>query len=198
MVLPTRALAEAVAEEWAGQGEEVEVRAMPLTGLACTAIDRVAPARARVIADIAAYGAHDLVCYRAEAPPDLVARQQEAWQPLLDWAALALDAPLVTTDGIVTVEQPPTALAALRGVVAERDDMALAGLGAAVAAAGSLIIGLALEAGRISPAEAFAAAQLDESYQIERWGEDAGAARRRAAIQAEIEAAARFLALLRS
>lgn len=198
MALPTRALAEAIAAEWAAQGDTVEPRAMPLTGLAWTAIDQVAPGRARVVADIAAHGAHDLLCYRAEGPADLAARQHELWQPLLDWAAVALDAPLAVTAGVVSVAQPPAALDALRRAVAERSDMALAGLAAAVTAAGSLVIGLALCAGRIDAAAAFAAAQLDETYQSERWGEDREAARRRAAIRDDLAAAARFCALLRA
>ncbi len=197
MVLPTRALAEAIAAEWQAQGEEVEVRSLVLTGLAWTALDRVGPGRGEVVEELAGYGAHDLICYRAETPSDLVARQQAQWQPLLDWAARALDAPLVATSGVVSIEQPPEALAALRGAVAARDIFELTVLGAAAGAAGSLVIGLALVEGRIDAATAFEAAQLDESYQIERWGEDPEAVHRRAAIKADIETAARFLALLR-
>ena len=197
MTLPSQALAEAIAAEWQVQGEEVEVRSLVLTGLAWTAIDRVGPGRERVVDELAGYGAHDLVCYHAEAPADLVARQRERWQPLLDWAARALDAPLAVTTGVVSIEQPPEALAALRRAVAARDDFELTVLSAAAGAAGSLVIGLALAAGRIDAAAAFDAAQLDESYQIERWGADPEAVRRRAAIKVDLEAAARFLALLR-
>ncbi len=197
MALPNQALAEAIAAEWQAQGEEVEVRSLVLTGLAWTAIDRVAPGRERVVEELAGYGAHDLVCYHAETPADLAARQREQWQPLLDWAARSLDAPLAVTSGVVSIEQPPETLAALRRAVAARDDFELTALSAAASAAGSLVIGLALVAGRIDAAAAFEAAQLDESYQIERWGEDPEAARRRAAIKADIETAARFLALLR-
>lgn len=197
MRLPTGALAEAIAAEWQDQGEEVEARSLVLTGLAWTALDRVGPGRAGVVEELAGYGAHDLVCYHAETPADLVARQREHWQPLLDWAARTLDAPLAVTAGVVSIEQPPEALAALRQAVAARDDFELTAVSAAAGAAGSLVIGLALVAGRIDAAAAFEAAQLDESYQIERWGEDPEAVRRRAAIKTEIETAARFLALLR-
>ncbi len=197
MILPGRGLAEAVAAEWDEQREEVDPAAMPLTGLVWTALDLVRPGRARVIEDLAAYAAHDLLCYRAEAPTELVARQQELWQPLLDWAARTLDARLAVTAGVVPIAQPPEALAALRAVVAAKSDLELTALSAAVTAAGSLVIGLALGAGRIDAAAAFEAAQLDESYQIERWGEDPEAARRRAAIKADLEAAARLMALLR-
>ena len=196
MILPGRGLAEAVAAEWDGQGEEVDPAAMPLTGLVWTALDLVRPGRARVIEDLAAYAAHDLLCYRAEAPTELVARQQELWQPLLDWAARTLDAPLNVTAGVISVAQPAASLSALRGAVESKDDFELTALSGAVTAAGSLVIGLALSAGHIDAAAAFEAAQLDESYQIERWGEDPEAVRRRAAIKADLEAAARLFELL--
>ncbi len=198
MVLPSLTLAEALAAEWQAQGAEVEVRSLALTGLVWTAIDRVGPGRARVVEEVAAYAAHDLVCYRAEAPAALAARQQAVWQPLLDWAALSFDARLAVTAGVVPIAQPTEALAALRAAVAAKNDLELTALGAAVTAAGSLVIALALGAGRIDAAAAFEAAQLDESYQIERWGEDPEAARRREAIRADLEAAARLMALLRN
>lgn len=197
MLLPTAALAEAVAGEWAAQGEDIDLAAMPLTVLAWAAIDRVCPDRERAIADAVAYGGHDLVCYRAEGPADLVARQQAVWQPLLDWAAEALDAPLTVTSGIVSVVQPEATLATLRRAVANRNDFELLALGAAVKAAGSLVIGLALCAGRIDAVAAFAAAQLDEIYQMERWGEDVEAARRHATILRDLDAAARMTGVLR-
>jgi chaperone required for assembly of F1-ATPase len=197
MALPTQALAEAIAAEWQAQGEDVEARSLVLTGLAWTAIDRVSPGREQVVDELAGYATHDVVCYHAEAPVDLIARQRELWQPLLDWAARSLDAPLAVAAGVVSIEQPPEALAALRKAVAARDDFELTALSAAAGAAGSLVIGLALAAGRIDAATAFEAAQLDESYQIERWGEDPEAARRRAAIKADLATAERFLALLR-
>jgi chaperone required for assembly of F1-ATPase len=175
----------------------VEVRTLVLTGLAWTAIDWVGAGREGVVDELAGFGGHDLICYRAEAPADLIARQGAQWQPLLDWAADALGAPLAVTSGIVSIEQPSETLAALRRAVANRDDFELTALNAVASAAGSLVIGLALVAGRLDAAAAFDAAQLDESYQIERWGEDPEAARRRTAIKADIETAARFLALLR-
>jgi len=197
MRLPSRPLAEAVAGEWAAQGETVDLAAMPLTVLSWAAIDRVRPGREQAITEAAAYGGHDLLCYRAEAPADLAARQHAAWQPLLDWAARELDAPLTVTAGVVSVAQPAASLTALHRIVAERSDFELVALGAAVKAAGSLVIGLALCAGRIDAAAAFEAAQLDETYQMERWGTDREAARRHAAIRADLEAAARMVTLLR-
>ena len=198
MALPSQALAAAIAAEWQDQGEEVEVRSLTLTGLAWTALDRVGPGRERVVEELAGFGAHDLICYHAETPPDLAARQRQRWQPLIEWAARTLGAPLVVTAGVVSIEQPPEALAALRQALVARDVFELTALGAAASAAGSLVIALALAAGRIDAAAAFDAAQLDESYQIERWGEDPEAGRRRAAIKADLETAARFLALLDS
>ena len=196
LLLPSEALAEAVAGEWAAQGETIDLGVMPLTVLAWAAVDRVRPDRARTVAEIAAYGGHDLICYRADGPADLLARQHAAWQPLLDWAAQALEAPLTVTTGIVSVPQSEAALAALRRAVADRNDFELVALGAAVKAAGSLVIGLALCAGHIDAQAAFDAAQLDEAYQTEKWGEDQEAARRRATIRTDLETTARMVALL--
>ena len=195
--VPRARFAQAVAEEWAAQGETIDQRAMPLTAYACTAIDLIAVQRGRVAAEVAAYGGHDLLCYRAEAPAALAARQQALWQPLLDWAALRFDAPLKVTAGVVSVAQAPAALKALGATVEALDDLELAVLSSAVAAAGSLVIGLALRAGHLDPQAAFEAAQLEELYQAERWGGDPEAEQRREAIKAELEAAARAFALLR-
>lgn len=197
LLLPSRGLAEAVAGEWAAQDESIDLAVMPLTVLAWAAVDRVRSDRERVIAEAAAYGGHDLICYRADGPADLVGRQHAAWQPLLDWVAQELDAPLTVTTGIVSVPQSKATLAALRRAVADRNDFELVVLGAAVKSAGSLVIGLALCAGHIDAQAAFDAAQLDESYQAERWGDDQEAARRRVTIRKDLEAAARMVALLR-
>jgi chaperone required for assembly of F1-ATPase len=198
LVLPSRALAEAVAAEWEAQAGEVVPSSMPLMQLAATAIDKVAPNRELIIDTIAPYGGTDLLCYRAEAPAALAARQAAAWQPLLDWAMTAHDAPLTTTSGIVHQAQPEASLAALRATVAAQDDWRLTALHQATALTGSLIIGLALLAGRIDADEAFELAELDASFQIERWGEDAEAAARRAALRAELQAAQRLIALAAS
>jgi chaperone required for assembly of F1-ATPase len=198
LVVPTRALAEAIAAEWAAQEDELRPRTMALTSLACTAIDLVGPRRAEVVAELADYGATDLVCYRAAGPARLVERQVALWQPLLDWVARALEAPLQATEGALAVAQPERSLAALGRAVESHDDMALSALATAVKASGSLVIALALAAGRIDPEAAFEAAELDASHQIEAWGEDPEATRRRDAVRSDLEAAARFLALLRA
>jgi chaperone required for assembly of F1-ATPase len=195
MTLPSRALAEAVAAEWEAQGEAVKPDSMPLMQLSATAIDRVAPNRDAVIATIAAYGGTDLLCYRADGPAALAERQQAAWQPLLDWAMTAHDAPLLVTAGITHLAQPTPSLAALRAAVAAQDDWRLTALHQATALTGSLVLGLALLAGRIDADTAFELAELDASFQIERWGEDAEAAARRTALRAELHAARRLAAL---
>jgi chaperone required for assembly of F1-ATPase len=197
LVLPTQALAAAIAAEWAEQDDTIKPHTMPMMTLASTGLDRVAPQRDGVVEEIAGYGGTDLVCYRAEAPPDLAARQHLVWQPLVDWAALIYDAPLNVTTGIVPLGQPGHALRALKAAVAGFDDLGLAALATATGAAGSLVIALALAAGRLDGVQAFEAAQLDETYQIEKWGEDAEAADRRRAIRADLAAAERFWALLR-
>ena len=196
-VVRSKQLAEAIAAEWQTQGETIKPSALPLTRLVGTAIDLVAPRRESIVAEIAKYATTDLVCYRAEAPSELAARQQRAWQPHLDWAG-ARYAPLTVTAGIAPVTQAPEALAAYRDAVAAYDDMTLTALHLATTTLGSLVLALALIEGRIAADEAFAAAELDQSFQIERWGEDAEAMARRAAVRDDIGVAARFAALHRA
>jgi chaperone required for assembly of F1-ATPase len=196
LVLPTRVLAEAVAAEWNAQGETVKPETMPLTRFASTARDRVASQREAVIDEIAGYGASDLLCYRAEHPQALVQRQAETWQPVLDWAARRFDAPLAVTSGVLPVAQEPQSLAALRAAVAEYDAFALAALQAATSASGSLILALALATGHLDAAAVAAASQVDETFQAEKWGQDAEAEERLAGLRAQLSDAERFLALL--
>ena len=196
MLIPTRRLAEAIASEWRAQGEDIYPATMPLTRLAGSAIDLVSTNRAEVIERTTAYAGTDLLCYRAEGPPPLVERQQTGWQPLLDWAARHFDVPLRVTRGVIAVEQPATALLALRQIIEQYDDMRLTALAAATAACGSLILALAMAKGRLDAEATFVLSQLDESYQIELWGEDSEAATRRATLKADIVAAGQFLALL--
>lgn len=196
LVVPTEALAAAIAAEWDAQQDEIRPASMPLTRLAATAIDRTAPLRRQVADEIAGYAGTDLVCYRADHPPALAARQQAAWQPLIDWATLRYDAALAVTSGVIPTRQSPTVLKAFAAAVAAQDDFRLTALHALTTACGSLVIALAAMEGRLGPEEAFAASQLDETFQIEQWGEDAEAAARREAVAADIAAAARFLELL--
>ncbi len=196
LVLPARAVAQAVAAEWQAQPESFELAGMRLTRLANTAIDRVAPNRAAVLEEVARFAGTDLVCYRAEGPADLAARQHEAWQELVEWVEERFGARLAVTSGVLPAVQPAPTLAMLRSAIEAYDDFALTALHAATAAAGSLVIGLALGEGRIDAERAFAASCLEELFQAERWGEDKEAADRRAGLRADIAAASRFLALL--
>ncbi len=192
------ALALAVAAEWDAQQEEIRPATMPLTRLAGATIDRDAVQREAIVRQVADYAGTDLVCYRAAHPPALAARQHAVWQPLIDWAAERYAAPLLVTAGVIPASQPAASLEAFAAAVAAHDDFALTALHAATAACGSLVIALALLEGRLDAAEAFAASELDESFQIEAWSKDAEQTGRRAALAADIAAAARFLALRRS
>lgn len=194
--LPAKPLAEAIAEEWAGQGEKIDFRAMPLMRFASTAIDRVTPRRAEVVDEIAAFGRNDLLCYRADGPPELVTHQEAIWQPRLDWLAEAHGVRLRTTCGIVHVEQDAGALAKLREAVDEKDDFALAALHVLTTGTGSVVLGLAVAAGALDSASAAAAGHLDELFQAEQWGEDQIATERRGRIARDLAEAERFLRLI--
>ena len=196
LALPNARLAEAVADEWNAQGETVDPRAMPLTGLANAAIDRVAPDAAAFAAALAAYGESDLVCYRAEGPPSLAARQAEHWDPVLAWAQQRYDAVFELASGVIHMPQPPETIERLHAAVAARDPFALAGLSPLVTVSGSLLIALALAEGGIGLEAAWTAAMLDETWQADQWGEDSDAAAALAARRRDFEAASRFLALL--
>ncbi|HUZ63559.1 MAG TPA: ATP12 family protein [Acetobacteraceae bacterium] len=199
LVLPGRTLAEAVAAEWqqagGAKGVEMSFADVPLTRLAGTAQDRISPDPVQTVDALAAYGESDLLCYRADAPPELARLQAQAWQPWLDWAARAHDAPLKITTGVMPVKQEVAALAALRSAVADHPPAMLAGLGLAVPSLGSLVLGLALAAGEVSATDAHALATLDERFQAGLWGEDAEAAQRRRNLADEVALAARFMAL---
>jgi chaperone required for assembly of F1-ATPase len=198
LALPTAALAERVAAEWAAQEKDIQPETMPLTQLANTAIDRLPARREAVVAEIAGYAGTDLVCYRADRPVELAARQAAAWQPLLDWLEARHAARLAVVDGLLPAAQPDAAIAAVQAAVAAHDDFALAALHLATGAAGSVVIALALAEGEIDPEAAFAAAHVDELFQVERWGEDAEAAGRRDRILADLRAAADFIVLCRA
>jgi chaperone required for assembly of F1-ATPase len=195
LLLQSSALAEAIANEWSTQGENILPERMPLTQLASTALDRVIPNRPAILAQLLDYGKTDLLCYRAHGPGDLVERQDQVWQPLIDWAMASFDVVLRVTRGIIPVEQPEASLAALINVLERYDDMRLTALQSAVAATGSLLLGLALVEGRLDAEAAFAASQLDETYQAELWGEDAEAAKARLSLRNDIAAAAQFIDL---
>lgn len=196
LVLPTEQLAQAVRAEWDQQQDHVVPHSMPLMQLASTTIDRVALNHAKVVAETAGYAASDLLCYRAERPEELVARQTQIWQPLLDWANRRFDTALQTTTGIIAIPQSPASLAQFERVVQALDPWRLTALASLTGATGSLILALALLERHLTPEAVVQAAQLDELYQAERWGDDAEAVQRRQNLARDIADAARFLTLL--
>ena len=187
LILPTPALAEAVALEWEAQGDEIRPQDMPLTRAANSAIEKVAPQFHGVAAMLAEYGGTDLLSYRATDPARLVELQARAWDPILDWAADRHGARLRTTAGIMPVAQDGDALARLHGVVAGLDVFGLTALHDLVTLPGSLVLGLAVIDGRLAARDAFALSRIDEEFQIAQWGEDeearAAADARRGAMQ---------------
>lgn len=197
LALPTDALAAAVAAEWRAVGDTLDPRAMPLTGLANAAIDRIGADPAVFAAGLAAYGESDLLCYRADSPAALVARQAAAWDPVLDWARRRYDVHFVLATGIVHRPQPQPTLARLGEAVAALDAFVLAGLHPVVTVTGSLLLGLALADGAIDADAAWAAARVDEDWQAEQWGADPLAAEAAAARRADLDAGATFLRLAR-
>ncbi|KJV10790.1 hypothetical protein VZ95_02640 [Elstera litoralis] len=194
----TPALAEALAAEWAEQTGEVRPLAMPLNRLALTQQDRVAPRREAVTTEALAYVESDLLCYRSGDDATLAARQIDAWNPLLDWFSASYGVTLAITDGLMPIPQDTEALAPLRSKLDGFSDAELTAFALLAPAAGSFVLALALLDGRLSAEETYALSQLDESYQIEKWGEDEEAAERRLALALEFQDIGRFLALNRS
>ena len=191
LALPA-ALALAVAAEWEAQGEKIVPATMPLTRLANTAIDRVIPSRPRIVAEMLEFAGSDLTCYRAETPPDLIARQALAWNPVLDWAAAELDAAFLVTAGIVHRPQPEAALKAVQTHLDGLDPFVLAALHNLMTLTGSLLIAAMIVAGKLAPEAAWHAAHTDEDYQIAQWGEDTQARQRRELRHREFLACCRF------
>jgi len=196
LVLPTEPLAGAVADEWSEVSEEIDPRAMPLTGLANAAIDRVASDREAFAAGLARYAEADLACYRAEGPSGLVARQAQSWDALLAWARRRYDVDFCTTIGVVHVDQPPATVERLSHAVAALDPFRLAGLSPLVTIGGSLIAALAVLDRALSADQAWDAVTVDDRWQLDQWGADADAETALANRRSEFMAAARFLELL--
>ena len=196
LVVPTRALAEAIAEEWRAAGETINPRKMPLTGLANTAIDRVGADASGFAAIIARYGESDLTCYRAEGPTPLVQRQAEAWDALLGWARRRYDVDFATCSGVIHVAQPAETIRKLGHAVAVLDPFRLAALSPLVSIGGSLVAGLAVLEQAIPAEAAWEAVSLDDRWSMEQWGSDAEAEAALDAKRADFLAASRFLELL--
>ena len=176
LVVPTDAMARAIAAEWQAQQGPVRPDTMPFTRSANSAIEKVAPQFAEVVALLAAYGETDLLCYRAPGPAALATRQAEAWDPLLDWAATTLHSPLNTTAGIVPIAQPDTSVARLHSLTAALTAFQIAAFHDLVSLSGSLVLALAVTRDRLTPDQAWTISRIDETYQAELWGVDDDAA----------------------
>jgi len=198
LTLPTRALADAIADEWAAQGDAIDVAAMPLARLAFTAIDRADGAHEAMALALARYAQADVLCYFTEAPQDLRARQEAGWSPMLDWADQALDLHFVRTTGVIHTPQPPQTVALVADLARARDGFTLTGLAFAAGLFESAILALAVQRGRLGGLDALELSRLDEAYQEERWGVDAEAAVRTAALRSDALAVQRWFEGLRA
>lgn len=172
LLLPSHALAAEVAAEWQAVDGKVDFNTMPYTRFAHAALDQAIDEQAEIAAKVALYGESDLLCYRAEAPQELIIRQQKAWDPLLEWSAETLGAPLVVTTGIIHVAQPEASLKTLKSHVQDVDGLRLTALYEWVTISGSLVLGLAVAKGRLSAKTAWELSRVDESWQEDQWGED--------------------------
>jgi chaperone required for assembly of F1-ATPase len=192
LIVPTRALAHAITSEWAAQTDVIEVAAMPLTRLAFTALDRASDAHDALAEAFGRYAEADALCYFAEAPQDLAARQTALWTPLLDWASQALDLHFVRTTGVVHAPQPPETIARAADLARTLDGFSLTGLAFAAGLFESAILALAVQRGRLTGPEAFALSRLEEAHQEERWGLDAEAAARMEGLRRDAVAVERW------
>lgn len=193
LLMPSAAVAELVADEWRSQGEEVLPDAMPATRLATTVVDLMPARRQDAIEEVIGYAQTDLLCYRAARPGELVAREEAAWQPWLDWAERELDAQLEVAHAIEPLAQSEASLRALRLAVEGMDDWRLVGVHAATTLMGSLVLSLAMARGWLDAKTGFEVALLDELFEIEQWGEEAEQQRRHARLRRDLEVAERFL-----
>ena len=198
LVLPNEALARAVAAEWSEQGEVVDPRSLRLTRVSNSAVDRVPEHRAAIVDEVGAFISTDLLCYRASGPAELARRQAAAWDPLLDWLRAERGIVLTLTDSLLPIPQPEESVRKGRQAVDEHDDFALSGLHMMTLASGSVVLGLAAAAGRIDGRAAWEASLVDESWQLEEWGEEVEATKRRAGLLTDMTAAGRFLDLCRA
>lgn len=195
LIVASAALADAIAEEWDAQKEHIEPQTMPLTQICCTAIDRMPVDGTAVRETIVGYAGTDLLCYRTDAPADLAKRQEETWQPVLDWLTETMGATLVSTSALIATEQDANALNNIADAIAAIDDHELAALAVLTQASGSFALAWALAQDFLDEGAAADAAFLDEIYQSELWGQDREAEQRLAALRNDIQAAKRYLVL---
>ena len=195
VILPTRPLADAVADEWRQQEKHVDPHTMPLTKLCNSVLDGVIPRRNDVIADIAKYAGHDAICYRAQSTDGLCERQSEAWDPILDWAHSKFKVKWTTTAGVMPITQPTSCVGAIEEALREVNSFQLAAVHELATITGSTLLAMAYRYGVLEFDGLWRAAHIDEDFQIERWGEDAEAQQRRQKRLAEAHAADRLFCL---
>jgi chaperone required for assembly of F1-ATPase len=193
LVVASAVLAAAIAAEWAAQVDVIAPATMPVTTLVCTALDAVAGQEALVRAEIVNYAGSDLLCYRAAAPVGLAAAQARAWDPVLVWAKAALDTPFVATVGLTHVAQPPAVAVRMAAALAAVPALPLAAVHVLTTLTGSALLALAVQRRFLTLEAAWAAAHVDEDWQISQWGEDHEAALRRTRRLREARAAALVL-----
>lgn len=196
LTLPTQSLADAIREEWAAQEGEIDPNAMPLTRAVNSTVDKVMPQQHAVAQMLAAYGGTDLICYRAETPEALIQRQAALWDPLLDWAARHFGARLVCAQGVMPVVQDADAVGALAAPLYAADPFRLTALHDLITLPGSLVIGLAVSEGHLTPQQAWHAARVDADWQEQHWGQDDEATVFDQSRKAQFNSAAQLLSLL--
>jgi chaperone required for assembly of F1-ATPase len=196
LTVPSKRLARAIAEEWRSIGETIDPRAMPLTGVANAAIDRIAPDREAFVEGLARYAGADLACYRTKGPRELLERQEKEWNLLLAWARRRFDVDFATTSDMMHVEQPEETVKQLSHAIGTLDPFRLAGLSPLITIGGSLVAALAVLEKAITPEQAWEAVSVDERWQLERWGSDSEAETALENRRRDFLAAARFLELL--
>ncbi|MFT5487953.1 MAG: chaperone required for assembly of F1-ATPase [Paracoccaceae bacterium] len=198
LLLPNRPLADAVAAEWEEQPEDIDAHSMRLTRLANSTIDRVIEHRLAVIAEVAGFAGTDLVCYRAAEPASLAKRQEEGWGALVSWVAERHGIDLAITTSLLPVAQSDASAKAVQTAIEAFDEFSLAGLHLVTSACGSVVLGLAVADNRIDGATAFELSLIDETFQIEEWGEEPEATKRRAGLLEDITAADTYLRLCKA
>jgi chaperone required for assembly of F1-ATPase len=198
LALPTQALANAIAQEWRGQGDDIEPVSMPFLKLANTVIDGVAANRTDVITAILRFGENDLLCYRAHQPPELATLQAEGWDPVLAWARRRYGVEFAVVEGFSHTDQPAATLDAFRAALEAQDSFSLAALHVIASVAGSVVLALALAEGELVPAQVFSFSRIDEDYQASKWGRDHEAEVRASNLARELDKAAEFMTAART
>ena len=195
LAVPFQTLAEGIASEWAAARQNFTPDDLPLTRLATTAQDRIRVKRAEIIKQLTAFGMNDLLCYRAADEPLLAQREEQVWQPWIDWAEKQFGLALKSTSGIMHIEQSTRCREIFIAHLSTMNEYQLAGLGVIVPSLGSLVLGLALEAGALTPDAACECANLGELWQEARWGTDDEAAIRRQTGAKDVAVSVQFMIL---